>query len=204
MEKYINEIVDRLTEISNTFVRDSYLKKIALQENLDLGILHSLLENKLKGNKVVYNNETANHNQNISLNNNINKSKISKVDSDFIQLIYLLPEYKNYILSIVSADELYNDIYKYLYKFYENGVSMSSIYNKIIDSDEDERQIINTILGYNLSFDEDDKQQILNSLNQVIRKIKIRNAENDTDGSIESIYELNKKIIDINKTIYIK
>ncbi len=204
LEKYINEIVDRLTEISNTFVRDSYLKKIALQENLDLGILHSLLEKKLKGNKVVYNNETANQNQNISLNNNINKSKISKVDSDFIQLIYLLPEYKNHILSIVSSDELYDDIYKCLYKFYENGVSMSSIYNKIIDRDEDEKQIINTILSYNLSFDEDDKQQILNSLNQVIRKIKIRNAENDTDGSIESIYELNKKIIDINKTIYIK
>lgn len=203
-EKYINEIVDRLAEISNTFVRDNYLKKVALQENLDSGTLHSMLEKRLKGNKVQLDSDLGGQYQNIADTSNNKKELISKIDSNFIYLIYLLPEYKDTISSVVSSDELSNDIYRYLYKLYEENVSMSSIYNKIIDRDEEEQKTINKILSDKYNFNEDDKDQIIESLNQIIRKIKIRSAENASNGSIESVYELNKKIMDINKTVYIK
>lgn len=202
-EKYINEIVDRLSEVQNAFVRENYLKKVSLQENLDSGTLHNLLEKKLKGNRIQYEIDLSTQYKNTDSTSSVKKDIISKIDSNFIYLIYLLPEYRDMILNIVSMDELYNDVYRFLYKLYEDNVSMSSIFNKIIDRDIEEQKIINKILSDKYNFDEDNKEQILDSLNQIIRKIKIRSAENASNGSIESVYELNKKIIEINKTNYI-
>lgn len=203
-EKYINEIIDKLAEVSNAFVRDNYLKKVALQENLDSGTLRNLLEKKLKGNKIQYNNDIIDSNNNVDNTSGNQKEIISKIDSDFIYLIYLLPEYNDKVKSAISVDELSNEVYKYLYELYKDNVSISSIFNKIIDKSDEEQKIIRKILSDKYNFDEDNKEQLLDSLNQIIRKIKIRSAKNAFNGSIESVFELNKKIIEINKTIYIK
>ena len=204
-EKYINEIIAMLAEINNTFVRDNYLKKIALQEKLDAGILHELLEKYLKGNKIKYDSILDVSNKNSYEINEKNKAfEISKIDSNLIYLLFLIPEYKDRVANVIDEAELYNDTYRYLYKLYLEGNNISDIYDKIVDKDNDEKQVINKIISADYNYDENNKDSILEGLNQTIRQIKIRTANNMSSGDLNSIFELNKKIIDINKTTYIQ
>lgn len=203
-EKYLNEIVSRLADIKNVFVRDNYLKKVSLQENLDAGTLHSLLDKYLKGNnakiedELVY--ESVAKEQGTKNDNII----ISKIDSNLIYLINLIPEYKDQISKVIMPNELASDIYRYLFKMYVDGISLNSVYDNIEDKSEEEKKAINKILSADYNFDENNKELIIDSLNQIIRQIKIREANNSANNNLDSIFELNKKIKDINSTIYIK
>jgi DNA primase len=205
-EKYINEIVTMLSEVDNSFVRDNYLKKVALQENLDAGTLRDMLDLKLKGNNISstgnifkqYNDTKVDEKQNIKIN------EISKIDSSFIYLIYLLPDYKEKVAAVIDGAELSNDIYRFLYKLYLDGAKISDVYDKIESLSEEEKKIINKILNANYNYNDSDEVVIVESLNQVIRQIKIRTANNSSNLNLDSVFELNNKIMDINKTIYIK
>ena len=203
-EKYLNEIVSRLADVKNVFVRDNYLKKISLQENLDAGTLHNLLDKFLKGNETKIDNEVS---YDINKKESETKSEsylTSKIDSNFIYLINLVPEYKEKISNSIFPNELSNDIYRYLYKMYTDGISLSSIYDNIEDKSEEEKKAINKIISANYNFDENNKDLIVDSLNQIIRQIKIRKANSSANNNIDSIFELNKKIKEINSTVYIK
>lgn len=205
-EKYINEIVTMLSEVENSFVRDNYLKKVALQENLDAGTLRDILNSKLKGNNISTNdnlfkqyNDTKEEDK-----NSIKTNEISKIDSSFIYLIYLLPEYKDKVAVAIDGNELSNDIYKFLYKLYLDGTKISDVYDKIESLSDEEKKVINKILNANYNYNDSDEGVIVESLNQVIRQIKIRSANNSSNLNLDSVFELNNKIMDINKTIYIK
>ena len=63
---------------------------------------------------------------------------------------------------------------------------------------------MNKIISANYNFDENNKDLIVDSLNQIIRQIKIRKANSSANNNIDSIFELNKKIKEINSTVYIK
>lgn len=205
-EKYIDDIVTMLSEVDNTFVRDNYLKKVALQENLDAGTLHEMLEMKLKGNKVSLNDKLFSP-KDLTRDDASQKNKlseISKLDSSFINLIYLLPDYKEKVSAVIDGSELLNDTYRYLYKLYINGVKLSDVYDKIESLDENEKAVINKILNLNYNYDDNDENVIVESLNQVIRQIKIRSANNSASSNLDSVFELNNKILEINKTVYIK
>ena len=193
-ENYLNEIIEKLAEFSNNIVRDSYLKKVALQENLDAGTLRKMLDEYLKGNKI----ELSKGEENIK---NLNNIELSKLDTNFINIIFNQPNLKEKIRKIISPDELYNSIYEYLYNLYLDGNEISDVYNKINDKSDDEKNAINKILMFDYNYDND--QAIIDSLNQIIRQIKIRTANNKSSKNLDSVFELNKKIIEINKTTYI-
>ena len=195
-----------LSEVENSFVRDNYLKKVALQENLDAGTLRDILNSKLKGNNISTNdnlfkqyNDTKEEDK-----NSIKTNEISKIDSSFIYLIYLLPEYKDKVAAAIDGNELSNDIYKFLYKLYLDGTKISDVYDKIESLSDEEKKVINKILNANYNYNDSDEGVIVESLNQVIRQIKIRSANNSSNLNLDSVFELNNKIMDINKTIYIK
>ena len=203
-EKYLNEIVSRLADIKNVFVRDNYLKKISLQENLDAGTLHNLLDKFLKGNNTKIENETVYDIDKKETETKTESNQLSKIDSNFIYLINLVPEYRDSISKSILPEELSNDIYRYLFKMFVDGISLNSVYDNIEDKSDDEKKAINKIVSANYNFDENNKELIIDSLNQIIRQIKIRVANNSANNNIDSIFELNKKIKEINNTIYIK
>ena len=203
-EKYLNEIVSRLADIKNVFVRDNYLKKISLQENLDAGTLHNLLDKFLKGNNTKIENETVYDIDKKETETKTESNQLSKIDSNFIYLINLVPEFRDSISKSILPEELSNDIYRYLFKMFVDGISLNSVYDNIEDKSDDEKKAINKIVSANYNFDENNKELIIDSLNQIIRQIKIRVANNSANNNIDSIFELNKKIKEINNTIYIK
>lgn len=203
-EKYFNDIVKELASIDNNFVRDNYLKKIAIQENLDVGSLQKLLYDYLKGNKIKYNNTTYNKNIENYGNAETNGIELNKIDSNFIAMIYSLPEIKDKIKEQVDLNELSNDIYRYLYSLYLKGTEISDIYDKIVDKSEEEKKNINLIINFDVNNNLDTKDKMIESLNQIIRQIKIRSVKNKQNDDLDSVFEMNKNIIEINKTTYIK
>lgn len=203
-EKYFNDIVKELASIDNNFVRDNYLKKIAIQENLDVGSLQKLLYDYLKGNKIKYNNTTYNKNIENYGNTETNDIELNKIDSNFIAMIYSLPEIKDKIKEQVDLNELSNDIYRYLYSLYLEGTEISDIYDKIVDKSEEEKKNINLIINFDVNNNLDTKDKMIESLNQIIRQIKIRSVKNKQNDDLDSVFEMNKNIIEINKTTYIK
>ena len=198
-EKYFNTIISELANIPNTFVRDNYLKSIAIQEKLDAGILHNLLGEYLKGNTIK---NDLFHN-NVIVKDNETEFSLSKVDSNFINLIYFLPEYKDKIKSIISDSELSNDIYRYLYNLYLEGKTISDVYDSISDRSEDDKNIINSIINDKYNYDSEDKSTLVNSLNQIIRQIKIRYIKSVNKDDLDKVFEINKSIMNINKTNYL-
>ena len=119
-------------------------------------------------------------------------------------MIYLLPEYKDKVAAAIDGNELSNDIYKFLYKLYLDGTKISDVYDKIESLSDEEKKVINKILNANYNYNDSDEDVIVESLNQVIRQIKIRSANNSSNLNLDSVFELNKNIMEINKTIYIK
>ena len=199
-EKYLNEIVIALKDIDNVFIRDNYIQKIAVQENLDLSVLKSLVAKSLKGNV---------NNVNITIDNDLSKEtfkpkdNLSKIDSYFIYLIFLIPEDRNIIGNAIQLDDLYNDTYKYIYKLYLDGKDISDIFSLTEEKLNDEKDLINKILLEPYIIDENDKEKIYESLNQIIKQIKIRRAKNLSGNSLESKFELNERIKEINNEKYI-
>ena len=203
-DKYINEIISLLASIQNSFVRDNYLTKVSIQENLDAGTLHNLLEKHLKGNSLQINNSFKQQNNNDTENiDSNNKLEVSKLDSNFIYFIFLLPKYKDKIKNIIDKSELANDTYAYIYSLYLDGVDFSDIYIKIEELEEEKKDYIKRILSYNNNNDDEIETKLIENLNYIIRQIKIRNENNKTDNNLNNIYEKNKKIMEINKTKYI-
>lgn len=201
MEKYLNDVVLVITkELQNVFIRDNYIKMIAIQENLDYRLLKSLVDKSLKGNsnseQIESYVETQNEKEEIKFDK-------SKVDSFFIYLIFLVPEYVKTIKDIVDPSDLYSDIYRLIYDYYLSGKDISDIFNLINDKSEEEKRIIKSILLENYAIDESNKEIILESLNQIIRQIKIRKAKNLSSNTIESKFELKQTIEDINNKKYL-
>lgn len=207
-ENYTKEIIKLIAEIDNSFVRDNYIKKIAIQEKLDAGTLKRMLDKYLKGNVKLNDSPQALHNANITTDDidssqTEKKITISKLDSNFIYLIFTLFDEREKIAEIVSKDELDNDIYGYLYDLYLKGIDLSSVYTKLEELDEADKQFANMVLNDKYNYDENDKEKLLDSLNQVIRQLKIRKENKLAGDSLDNIYELNKKILEINRTKYI-
>lgn len=205
-EKYTNDIVTMLSEVENSFVRDTYLKKVALQENLDAGTLKEMLETKMKGNRVSVDNNLFNSKSTNSKNNERDNkfNEMSKIDSSFIYLIFLLPDYKDKVAAVINSSELSNETYRFLYKLYLDGVKISEVYDKIESLNDDEKVVINKILNANYNYDDENEGVLIESLNQVIRQIKIRAANNTSSLNLDSVFELNNRIMEINKTVYIQ
>lgn len=202
-EKYLNDIVDALKELDNVFVRDNYIKSISIQENLDFTALKTMVNNSLKGTIKVSSDELI-KNTNVEADAEFKvKESLSKIDSFFIYLIFLLPEYNDKIKAVVHPDDLYNEAYKYIYNLYLDGKSISDIFSIINDKAEEEKNLITKILLESFIIDESDKDKIIESLNQIIRQIKIRRARNLTGKSIESKFELRDQINEINNKKYI-
>lgn len=203
---YTNEIIKLIAEIDNSFVRDNYIKKIAIQEKLDAGTLKRMLDKYLKGNTKLSDSQFVSHNINADEINQAQVEKkytVSKIDSNFIYLIFSLLDERDKIEKIIPKDELENEVYRYLYSLYLNNLDLSSVYTKLEELDDTDKQFANTVLNERYNYDENDKEKLLDSLNQVIRQIKIREEKRKTGDSLDNIYELNKKILEINKTKYI-
>lgn len=197
-EKYFDDIIREVAKINNSFVRDNYIKKIAIQENLDAGVLKSLLNNYFKGNKVkIYNEKSIN-----KIDSTNNKTEYSKIDSNFIYLIFLVPDCKEQIKNCVDANELFNETYKYLYKLYLEGKSISDIYNFLDEKTEEEKYAINSIIDSNSDI-ENDRNKIIESLNQIIRQIKIRHLNNSSKNNLDLVFENNIKIKEINNKKFV-
>ena len=120
-----------------------------------------------------------------------------------------MKEYKNQIKDALNIDELVDENYKALYTYYFENLDISDIISKLNDEEldvklrENIQKILSSVINLNVDQGLDDKNKLLKSLNQVIRKIKIRNLGNNTN-SLESRFENNKRIQEINKTIFIK
>ena len=203
---YTNEIIKLIAEIDNSFVRDNYIKKIAIQEKLDAGTLKRMLDKYLKGNTKLSDSQSVSHNINADEINQAQVEKkytVSKIDSNFIYLIFSLLDERDKIEKIIPKDELENEVYRYLYSLYLNNLDLSSVYTKLEELDDTDKQFANTVLNERYNYDENDKERLLDSLNQVIRQIKIKEEKRKAGDSLDNIYELNKKILEINKTKYI-
>lgn len=197
-EKYFDDIIREIAKINNSFVRDNYIKKIAIQENLDAGVLKSLLNNYFKGNKVKIDNEKSIN----KIDSTKNKTEYSKIDSNFIYLIFLVPDCKEQIKNCVDVNELFNETYKYLYKLYLEGKSISDIYNFLDEKTEEEKYAINSIINSNSGI-ENDRNKIIESLNQIIRQIKIRHLNNSSKNNLDLVFENNIKIKEINNKKFV-
>ena len=201
-EKYLNDIVLAIKEIDNEIIRDRYISDIAIQEKLDRIVLKSLVNKSLKGNTVLSNNTVT-----VSKNENKDEFKVkenlSNVDSFFIYLIFLVPDYKEKIKEIIQADDLYNDAYKYIYNLYLDGKEISDIFSLIEDKEKDEKDLISKILLESFAIDENNTDKVLESLNMLIKQIKIRRAKNLCGDSIENKFELNQQILEINNKKYL-
>ena len=201
LTKYLNDIVDELSQIDNVFIRDDYLKKISLNENLDFFSLKKMLDEKLKGNSIK---------NNTHLKEELKDQKylsftLSKIDSNFISLIYLLPERVEIIKSIVKPEELIDEYYRFVYECYLDGKEKGQIYSEINDKDENFKKNIKKIINENVSIDDKQNKDIILSLNQIVKQIKIRSLKNKTNenNSIENKFEIKKQIDEINKKNYI-
>ena len=203
-EKYINEIVTLLADIDNSFVRDNYLKKVAIQENLDTGRLTNLVNKYLKGNTIKVDKELFKRTSEAeNEKNELMHAEKSKIDSSFIYLIFLLKDYRDKIKSEVSTDELINEDYRYIYSLYLEGLDISDIYTKLEELDDAKKNRITEIINQNYNYDEENTEKLIESINLIIRQIKIRCAKAESNDSLDSIYELNNKILEINKKKYI-
>ena len=190
-------------EFSNEFVRENYLKNVALQEKLDYTVLKNLLFKYLKGNDISKNNINE-YDTTILGEGQTTQYELSKIDSNFICLIFLLPDKKDKIKSIISDSDLSNEAYKLLYSYYLTDKKYSDIYTLISEKSDKEKEFVNKILNDNYSYDENNPNELLESLNQIIKQIKIRSLKKVyNENTLEGRFELKNKINEINNTKFI-
>ena len=201
LTKYLNEVVDELCQIENVFIRDDYLKKISISENLDFYSLKKMLDDKLKGNNIKTKFDIKDEN----VVQKESSFTLSKIDSNFISFIFLLPEKFETIKKVITSDELIDEYYRFIYNCYLDGKEKGQIYSEIHDKDENFKKNIEKILNDNISLDDNQNKDIVLSLNQIIKQIKIRNIKNKSYGnsSIENKFEIKKQIDEINNKNFI-
>lgn len=202
-EKYISDIIKSLAEFSNEFVRDNYLKNVALQEKLDYTVLKNLLIKYLKGNDIGKNN-ILDYDTTALDEVQATEYELSKIDSNFICLVFLLPDKKDKIKSIINDSDLSNEVYKLLYSYYLTDKKYSDIYTLVSEKSEKEKEFVNKVLNDNYSYDENNQNELLESLNQIIKQIKIRSLKKVyNENTLEGKFELKNKINEINNTKFI-
>ena len=202
-EKYLNMIVIKLASIENPIVRDNYIKKAAKQENIDSAKLIDLVSNSLKGNVV---SSAINDSVKVSDENEeilIETETNFKVESLLISLLYSDITLRDKITSILRTDEFSDPLCKDLYDKYIDGVKVDDIVSITNGLNDSEKDIVSKIINVN-----EDKNynisNIIGTLNQLIRKIKVYNIESSKNNSLDDIFSINLKIKEINETEYIK
>ena len=201
LNKYLNDIVSEISNINNVFIRDEYLKKISISEKLDYYSLKKMLDDKLNGNSI----KATEDIKVISKENNESQFVPTKLDSNFINLIYLLPDKVKEISNVLKPEELVDDNYRFLYNCYLDGKEKGIIFSEINDKDEKFKKNIEYLLNENVNINEDKNDDIILSLNQIIKQIKIRYIKNtyDENNSIENKFKVKKLIDEVNNSKYI-
>ena len=202
-EKYLNKVVAKLASIENPIVRDSYIKKAAKQENIDSAKLTNLVSNSLKGNDVTnsnYDNYTASDE---SEEEQVEIETNSKVESLLINILYNNESLREKILPVLNVDEFSDSLCKDLYDKYVDGIKMDDIEAITNGLSESEKDTVNKMLSKSENI-KHDNSDIIETLNQLIRKIKVFNIEKSKSNSLDDIFTINLKIKEINKTEYIK
>lgn len=206
-EKYINLIVKKLANIKNSIIRDDYIKKSAMQENIDASKLNSLVNNYLKGNHdsdLNYDSIKNNHTTDITSNKNSTSTlSTNKYEAMFINLIFNNDIFRDEIIKSVSANEIGDEICKLLYNKYVDGVKIDEIYNYISTLDDNTKSFANHILNTKYEYEDLNNLKVVDILNQVIRNLKIAHINKTSNGSLDSIYQNNIKIKQIQDTTYI-
>lgn len=202
LNKYLNDIVIELSTIKNSIIRNDYLNKISIAENIDKFSLNKMLDEKLKGNDIKISERISDNKPELKENNFVT----SKLDSDFINYVFLLPENVDAIRKAMQPKELIDEYYRFLYNCYLDGKVVGQILAEIADKDETYKKNIDQILNENINLGETQNNDIILSLNLIIKQIKIRNLKNKSkaESSIESKFEIKKQIDNINKTDFIK
>lgn len=192
-EKYIDLIVTKLVSIDNSIVRENYAKKIALQEKIDSNKLLNLISERLKGNSISKSDLQGikDETKKITLNED---SEEFKQESNFIYLIYINEEYRDKIRDIVSVDDLHYEVTKILYEKYLSGVKIDSIFSEIENYDQSIVDTAKRILTYNYNYDEFNTNLMKDTLNKIIRNIKINSIKSTQGDNLDNMYETNIKI----------
>ncbi len=196
LKNYLNDIIVFLSDIDNSIIREQCLKHIAKQEELDYLSLKKLLDDYLKGNTIKIENK-----QNFESEKKVEYTS-SDLDTNFINLIYLLPDKKDLISKIINEDELNDDYYRELYRLYLDGNIKAKIYSEIENKPENEKKILISILDTYLNVDTENIESIIFSLNQIIKQIKIRHLNKNMNDTTDK-FEIKHKINEINKTNYL-
>ena len=154
------------------------------------------MDNHLKGNTTK-----------IELERNTESSKnseyvLSDLDTNFINLIYLLPDKKEKISEIIKEDELIDDYYRELYRFYLDGNEKAKIYSDIESKPELDKKILTSILDTYINVDTNNVESIIYSLNQIIKQIKIRELNKKLNSATDK-FEIKIRTNEINKTKYL-
>lgn len=196
LKNYLNDIITFLSDIDNSIIREQCLKHIAKQEKLDYLALKKLMDNSLKGNT------TKVDTSHIDESNKKTEYTPSDLDTNFINLIYLLPDKKEKISEIIKEDELIDDYYRELYRFYLSGNEKAKIYSDIENHSEADKKILTSILDTYMDVDKNNVESIIFSLNQIIKQIKIRELNKKLNSATDK-FEIKNKTNEINKTKYL-
>lgn len=222
-EKYVNTIVDSLSKFKEPLVRNKYIKEVALQEKLPYDELVKDVNKKVKmdisnntdiipeGNIHVekidkrYNNDNKilnnNNSNNASVDNNDLKEEKNnsnfEIEKYFVSILLSDNSLCGKIKDIVNDSEIYNNDIKEIYKMYITGKTTQEIIDYYNEKNLTDKNIINNIISF-------DKNNVsLESLNEVIKKIKLFNLNVNKKDDFDSIIEYNKNKEDILKKKYI-
>ena len=203
-EKYLSLIVEKLASIENPIVRESYIKKAAIQENIDSNKLIGLVNDYKKGNDVKIKFENRNE---LNAENELPKVDVGsekfKTYAPFIYMCFMNPEYRDIIKKAVTIDEIDEDVNKMLYEKYILGVKIDNIYDEFKNQPSNIIDTIKIILNSNYNFDESNKKNVKDTMNILIRNIKILNIKKSDDKSLDNIFNSNIKIKEILDKVYI-
>ena len=202
-EKYLDMIVSKLASIENPIIRDSYIKKAAKQENIDSVKLINLVSDALKGNAskgLTYDSLRAN---NESEETPIEIETNFKVESMLINLLYKDEKLREKIAPILEVSEFSDSLCKELYDKYIDGIKVDNMDLITAGFNDTEKEMVENILNTSEKVNYD-SGNIVGTLNQLIRKIKVYNIEKTKNNSLDDIFNIKLKIKEINSTEYIK
>ena len=201
-EKYINTIVDKLAALKSSMIRDAYIKKVSVNNGLDYAELKKNIDNKLKGNKIETHNktyETSNSNDvdEIKYGNNYNVEKI------FVYFCFYNPKFRDKIIKVLSVDEISDSTCKILYKSFVEGMDLDKVFDELNSYSDADKKKANDILNSNYDDKYSTEESKISAINELIRNIKSYNARLFSNNDIDSVFDLNNKINEIIKTVYI-
>ena len=201
-EKYINTIVDKLAALKSSMIRDAYIKKVSVNNGLDYAELKKNIDNKLKGNKIETHNKTyetsnANDVDEIKYGNNYNVEKI------FVYFCFYNPKFRDKIIKVLSVDEISDSTCKILYKSFVEGMDLDKVFDELNTYSDADKKKANDILNSNYDDKYSTEESKISAINELIRNIKTYNARLFSSNDIDSVFDLNNKINEIIKTVYI-